>query len=74
MDSRPRRRRESQRRQDTDGTDPYGPGPVARALLDDLLLLEREGRDLPAGQENPRLTGLAALLAAYRAEKDRWGL
>ena len=42
--------------------------------MDDLLLLEREGRDLPAGQENPRLTGLAALLAAYRAEKDRWGL
>ena len=48
--------------------------PAARALLDDLLLLEREGVPLPAGQEDPRLAGLSALLAAYQAEKNRRGL
>jgi len=46
--------------------------PAARALLEDLLLLEREGKD--PGRENPRLAGLSALLAAYRREKDRRGL
>ena len=47
---------------------------AARALLEDLLLLEREGKDLPAGQEDPRLAGLSALLAAWREEKRRRGL
>lgn len=47
---------------------------AARALLEDLLLLEREGKDLPAGRNDSRLTGLSALLAAYREEKARRGL
>ena len=47
---------------------------AARALLDDLLLLERERKALPSGQEDPRLAGLSALLAAYREEKNRRGL
>ena len=47
---------------------------AARALLEDLLLLEREGKCLPAGQEDPRLAGLSALWAAYREEKERRGL
>ena len=37
-------------------------------------LLEREEKVLPAEQEDPRLAALSALLAAYRAEKDRRGL
>ena len=37
---------------------------AARALLDDLLLLE--GRPLPAGLEDPRWAGLSALRAACR--------
>lgn len=47
---------------------------AARALLDALLLLEQEGKAFPAEQENPRLAGLSALLAAYREAKDRRGL
>lgn len=46
--------------------------PAARALLEDLLLLEREGKT--PGQDDPRLLGLSALLAAYREEKTRLGL
>lgn len=48
--------------------------PAARALLEDILLLEREGKPLPPGQEDSRLAGLSALLAAYREEKTRRGL
>lgn len=48
--------------------------PAARALLEDLLLLEREGKTPPAGQGDPRMAGLSALLAAYREEKKRRGL
>lgn len=48
--------------------------PAARALLEDLLLLEREGKAFSAGREDPRLAGLSALLAAYREEKKRRGL
>lgn len=48
--------------------------PAARALLEDLLLLEREGKTPPAGQGDPRMAGLSTLLAAYREEKKRRGL
>lgn len=47
---------------------------AARALLEDILLLEQEGRALPAGQETPRLAGLSVLLAAYQEEKTRRSL